>query len=290
MPLGRGLDSLIPKKTVTAKFSTDEINKIDAKNQILEIEPDKIQLNPHQPRQQFGHDELEDLINSIKIYGIIQPLIVTRVDENNFQLIAGERRLRAAKMINLPVVPVIVREAKEQEKLELALIENVQRKNLNPIEEALSFQRLMDEFNLTQEAVAQKIGKKRSSIANTIRLLSLPEEVQKAILDEKISEGHARAIAALENEADQKELLKKILRNQLSVREVETQVKNVKVIKGSSRSSQLDPVFQEKEDRLRSILGHKVAIRKKAKGGEIVLIYNSQEDFNEIFRKLSELE
>jgi ParB family transcriptional regulator, chromosome partitioning protein len=289
MPLGRGLDSLIPKKIAAAKFSTDEINKIDAKNQILEIESDKIQLNPHQPRQQFGHDELEDLINSIKIYGIIQPLIVTRIDENNFQLIAGERRLRAAKMLNLPVVPVIVREAKEQEKLELALIENVQRKNLNPIEEALSFQRLMDEFNLTQEAVAQKIGKKRSSIANTMRLLALPEEVQKAILDEKISEGHARAIAALGSELDQKELLKKILRNQMSVRDVETQVKNVKV-KGYNRSKQIDPIFQEKEDKLRSILGHKVAIRKKAKGGEIVIIYNSQEDFNDIFRKLSELE
>lgn len=289
MSLGRGLDSLIPKKTITAKFSNDEINKIDVKNQILEVAPDKIQLNPHQPRQQFGHDDLEDLINSIKIYGIIQPLIVTRINDDNFQLIAGERRLRSAKMLNLEVVPVIVREAKEQEKLELALIENVQRKNLNPIEEALSFQRLMDEFNLTQEAVAQKIGKKRSSIANTLRLLALPEEVQKAILDEKISEGHARAIAALDSELDQKELLKKILRNQLSVRDVETQVKNVKV-KGHVRNAQIDPIILEKEGKLRSILGHKVLIRKKAKGGEIALLYNSQEDFNEIFRKLTELE
>jgi ParB family transcriptional regulator, chromosome partitioning protein len=289
MPLGRGLDSLIPKKTIVTKFSTDEINKIDDKNRILDIEPEKIQLNPHQPRQKFAHDDLEDLINSIKVYGIIQPLIVTKIDDSNYQLIAGERRLRSAKVLNLRTVPVIVREAKEQEKLELALIENLQRKNLNPLEEALSFKRLMDEFNLTQETVAQKIGKKRSSVANTLRLLSLPEEVQKAILDEKISEGHARAIAALENIQDQKELLRKILRNQLTVREVETQVKQVK-IKGSGMALSQDPIIREKEDKLRGILGYKVAIRKKNKGGEVVILYNSQEDFNEIYRKLSDLE
>lgn len=289
MPLGRGLDSLIPRKTVVTKFSTDEINKIDDKNKILDIEIEKIQLNPHQPRQKFNHEDLEDLINSIKVYGIIQPLIVTRVDDNNYQLIAGERRLRSAKVLNLPTVPAIVREAKEQEKLELAIIENLQRKNLNPLEEALSFKRLMDEFNLTQEAVSQKIGKKRSSIANTMRLLALPEEVQKAILDEKISEGHARAIASLENIQDQKELLRKILRNQLTVRDVEAQVKQVK-IKGTGQALKTDPVLLEKEDKLRGILGYKVAIRKKNKGGEVAILFNSQEDLNEIYRKLSSLE
>ena len=288
MPLGRGLDSLIPKKTIT-KFSTDAINQIDDKNRILDIALDKIQLNPHQPRQKFDHDDLEDLINSIKVYGIIQPLIVTKIDDNNYQLIAGERRLRSAKVLNLATVPVIVREAKEQEKLELALIENLQRKNLNPLEEALSFRRLMDEFNLTQENVAQKIGKKRSSVANTLRLLSLPEEVQKAILDEKISEGHARAIAALDNEQSQKELLRKILHNQMTVREAETQVKKVKV-KGHTRVLNVDPITLEKEQKLMGILGHKITIRHKAKGGEIAILYDSQEDLNEIYRKLSNLE
>jgi len=289
MPLGRGLDSLIPKKIVATKFSNDEINKIDDKNRIIDIELDKIQLNPHQPRQKFDHDDLEDLINSIKVYGIIQPLIVTRVDEDNYQLIAGERRLRSARVLNLPTVPALIREAKEQEKLELALIENLQRKNLNPLEEALSYKRLVDEFNLTQEAVAQKIGKKRSSVANTLRLLSLPEEVQKAILDEKISEGHARAIAALENEQDQRELLKSILRNQLSVRESENQVHQVKV-KGQSRNFKIDPILLEKEEKLRGILGHKVTIRKKGKGGEIIVSYNSQEDLNDIYKKFLALE
>lgn len=289
MPLGRGLDSLIPKKTVVAKFSTEEINQLDSKNKVLEIDTDSVQLNPHQPRQKFGHEDLEDLINSIKVYGIIQPLIVTRVSEGQYQLIAGERRLRAAKILNLKTVPAIVREAKEQEKLELALIENLQRKNLNPLEEAISFRRLMDEFNLTQEAVAQKIGKKRSSIANTLRLLALPEEVQKAIMDEKISEGHARAIAALDNESDQKELLRKILQNQLTVRDAETQVKKVKV-SGYYRKINADPIIQEKEEKLRNLLGHRVDIRKKAKGGEISISYNSQEDLNDIYKKLLGLE
>lgn len=289
MALGRGLDSLIPQKPVKTKFSNEEINKLDAKNQVLEIELDKLQVNPHQPRKRFDHTELEGLINSIKTYGIIQPLIVTKLKGENYQLIAGERRLRAAQTLNLKTVPVLVREAKEQQKLELALVENIQRKNLNPIEEALSYQRLIDEFNLKQEEVAKKIGKKRSTIANTLRLLSLPQEIQKAILDEKISEGHARAIASLNNTKDQKEFLKKILRNQMSVRQVESQVKKVKV-KGHTRSIQTDPIILEKENKLRELLGNKVLIKSKGKKGEIIIFYNSQEDFNEIYKKLLALE
>jgi len=289
MPLGRGLDSLIPKKSVVAKFSNQEINQLDAQNQVLEIELEKIQLNPHQPRKKFDHADLEDLINSIKVYGIIQPLIVTKVDEQTYQLIAGERRLRAAKFLNLKTVPLIVRQAKEQQKLELALVENLQRKNLNPLEEAMSYKRLMDEFNLTQEEVAEKIGKKRSTIANTLRLLSLPEEVQKAILDDKITEGHARAIAALEAEKEQIEFFKKILRNQMTVREAETQIKKVRV-KSHVRTLHIDPNILEKETKLREYLGYKIVIKPKGKGGEMVIFYNSQEDFNEIYKKLLGLE
>ncbi|MDD5341333.1 MAG: ParB/RepB/Spo0J family partition protein [Patescibacteria group bacterium] len=288
MPLGRGLDALLPSKPIKTKFSNEEINKIDEKNKILDIELDKIQVNPHQPRKRFDHGDLDDLINSIKAHGIIQPLIVTRLSDNRFQLIAGERRLRAAQYLQLPTVPVIVREAKELEKLELALIENLQRKNLNPLEEALSYKRLIDEFNLTQEEVSKKIGKKRSTVANTLRLLTLPEDAQKAILDEKISEGHARTIAALDNEKQQTELLKKILRNQMSVREAENQVKKVKV-RGHVRIISVDPLNAEKELKLRNVLGHKVIIKKKGRGGEIVIQFNSQEDFNDVFRKLTEL-
>ena len=289
MALGRGLDSLIPQKPVKTKFSNEEINKIDHENQVLEIEVEKIQLNPHQPRKRFDHAELEELTNSIREYGIIQPLIVTKLKKDTYQLIAGERRLRSAQILNLKKVPVIIRKAKEQEKLELALIENLQRKNLNPIEEALSYKRLMDEFNLKQEEVAKKIGKKRTTIANTLRLLSLPEEIQKAILDEKIFEGHARAIASLESEKEQKDFLKKILRNEMTVREAENQAKRVKV-KSHSRTIKADPIILEKESKLRDILGHKVLIKKKGKGGELIVFYNSQEDFNQIYKKLLELE
>jgi len=289
MPLGRGLNSLLPQKPIAAKFSTDEINKIDEKNRILQVEIERIQLNPHQPRKRFDHADQEELINSIKAYGIIQPLIATKIDDNNYQLIAGERRLKAAQILNLKTVPVIIREAKELEKLELALIENVQRKNLNPLEEALSYKRLIDEFNLSQEDVAQKIGKKRSTIANTLRLLTLPEEAQKAILDEKISEGHARAIAALNNEKEQIEFLKKILHSQMTVREAEDQVKKVRV-KSHLRVIKTDPVVLEQEEKLRNFLGHKVTIRNKMRGGEVAIHFSSQEDFNEIYKKLLGLE
>ncbi|OGY41828.1 MAG: hypothetical protein A2Y82_00645 [Candidatus Buchananbacteria bacterium RBG_13_36_9] len=288
MPLGRGLDSLIPKKTVVTKFSDEEINKIDDKNKVLEIDVEKIQYNPHQPRKKFDHADLEDLINSIKVHGIIQPLIVTKLDDENYQLIAGERRLRAAKILNLKTVPTLCREVKEQQKLELALVENLQRKNLNPIEEAISYKRLMDEFNLTQDEAARKIGKKRSTIANTLRLLTLAEDVQKAILDEKISEGHARAIAVLEDEKEQKDFLKKILQTQMNVRDAENQVKKIRV-KGHLRTIKIDPILLEKEEKLRGILGYKVNIKNKAKGGEIIISYHSQDDLNNIYKRLLEL-
>lgn len=289
MPLGKGLDSLIPAKPIKARFSNDDINKIDEKNQILDIDIDEIQVNPHQPRKRFDPAELEDLMNSIKVYGIIQPLIVTKMGDGTYQLIAGERRLRASKMLDLKKVPAIIREAKELEKLELALIENLQRKNLNAFEEALSYQRLADEFNLSQEEIAKKIGKKRSTVANTLRLLSLPEDIQKAILDEKISEGHARAIASLENEKSQLDFLKKILHEQMSVRQAEGQARKVKV-KSHVRVIKSDPIVLEKENKLRELLGHKVSIKNKGKGGELVIYFDSKDDFNGIYSKLLDLE
>jgi ParB family chromosome partitioning protein len=288
MPLGRGLNSLLPPKPIKASFSNQEINKIDTTNKLLDIEADKIQVNPHQPRKRFDHNELEELIDSIKEYGIIQPLIVTQLADDSYQLIAGERRLRAAKILNLKTVPVIIRQAKEQQKLELALIENVQRKNLNPLEQALSYKRLLDEFNLKQEEIAKKIGKKRSTIANTLRLLELPEEIQNAIIDEKISEGHARAIAALEDEDEQKEFLRKILQNQMTVRQAEDQARQVKV-KGHLRNIKVDPVILDKEQRMQEKLGYKVKIKSKGKGGEISISYNSLEDLNEIYKKFIDL-
>ena len=222
--LGRGLSSLIPKKVPDniLSESNKEFLLAESGNRVLQLPVDMIEANPMQPRQVFGHEELEELIESIKVYGIIQPIIVTKMP-GGYQLIAGERRLRSAKIIGLNTVPALVREAGEQEKLELALIENIQRKNLNPMERAVAYQRLIDEFSLTQEAVADKLGVSRSTVANTVRFMQLPEKVQTALAEEKISEGHAKVIAGLPNDKEQMKFFNKVISGDLNVREAENE-------------------------------------------------------------------
>jgi len=284
MALGRGLDSLIPKKsrpTYGDEKPSAALVGLSA-NSILDISPEEIHVNPHQPRKNFAPSDLESLINSIKVHGIMQPLIVTKRQDGGYELIAGERRLRSSKILKLPTVPVIVRDAKEQEKLELALIENIQRKNLNALEEAIAFQRLIDEFNLTQEEAANRLGKNRSTIANTLRILSLPEEVKQAIMDEKISEGHARSIASLESISLQLQLLKKILDNSLSVRDAEKEVRGVKKFK----SKAFDPAVIEFEEKLRNRFGTTVSIVKKGGKGTISIPFANPEDFDSLLNKL----
>jgi ParB family chromosome partitioning protein len=281
--LGRGLGSLIPSKLT--KAATEKIDEIGGGKKVIEISIEKIQPNPHQPRKDFSHSDLEELINSIREHGIVQPLIVTEKDDG-YQLIAGERRLRAAKILNLATVPAITREAKDQEKLELALVENIQRKNLNPIEEAVAYQKLIEEFNLTQEETAKRVGKSRAVVANTLRLLGLPEEVQKAIIDEKITAGHARVVASLEDPKDQLEFFKKIVRFGLNVRDTEKVAKKVLVSKHERIIGGADPLIEEKENLLRGALGTKVNIKKSGRGGEIVISFYSGEELEEIIRKI----
>lgn len=284
MALGRGLDSLIPKKSRPTygdeKPSAALVGL--SSNSILDVSPEEIHVNPHQPRKTFGTADLESLINSIKVHGIMQPLIVTKRVDGGYELIAGERRLRSSKVLNLPTVPVIVRDAKEQEKLELALIENIQRKNLNALEEAIAFQRLIDEFNLTQEEAAVRLGKNRSTIANTLRILTLPEEVKQAIMDEKISEGHARSIASLESISMQLQLLKKILDNSLSVRDTEKEVQSVKKFKTKA----FDPAVIESEEKLRNRFGTTVTVKKQGTKGSITIPFANAEDFQSLLNKL----
>ena len=208
--LGRGLNSLIPSRKIVQAFSKDGLQKGD---RLLDIPIKNIRPNPKQPREDFGYEELEELIQSIKEHGILVPLVVSKIDDENYELIAGERRFRSAKILNLKTVPAIVRTVKEQEKLELALIENIQRKNLNSIEEARAFRQLMDEFNLTQEDVAKRVGKSRPAVANTVRLLNLPEEIQQAVRSGKIKESHARTLLSFENQADQLKYFRQILKN-----------------------------------------------------------------------------
>lgn len=288
--LGKGLESLIPKKT--KQLASEEIKpevigkeKFEpiSKEEIIQIDIEKITPNPHQPRKNFSEIALKELADSIKEHGIVQPLVVTKLDDNQYQLIAGERRLEAAKLAGLVKVPAVVREVSEQQKLELSIIENIQRSDLNPLEKAKAYKKLTDEFGLTQEEVGIKLGKSRAAIANTLRLLNLPEEIQEAILEGKLSEGHAKAILSLDTEAEQLALFRKVILHNLSVRDVE---RGVHKIKGYFRKKIKDPYLADLEKRLEEALGTKVNIKKRKEGGEIVIDFYSDEEMEEIVNKI----
>lgn len=279
--LGRGLGSLIPKKNFKIDDSEENV-LLNDEDKIIHISPSLIEANPYQPRNLFTESALKELIDSIAEHGIFQPLIVTRSGAN-FQLIAGERRLRAAIELNLKTVPVIVRKADEQKKLELALLENLQREDLSPIENALAFKKLIDEFNLTQEEVAKKVGKARSSLSNTLRLLSLPKIIQEALLNKQISEAHAKQLLSINDEAVQINIFKKILRHNLSVNQTSSELGRInKKEKGTHKSNLID---QKKAKQFEELLGTKVEIRRINKGGKIIIDFYSDEELNGIIDK-----
>jgi len=296
--LGRGLSSLIPPKSKISK-PADNFNYFGAKvanpkvspflltegQKVEEVEIFKIIANPHQPRKDFNTEKIQELANSIKKNGIIQPILVT-ARGGRLEIIAGERRLKAAKLAGLTKVPVIIREANEQQKLELAIIENIQRHDLNPIEEADSYQKLSQEFGLSQEEVAEKVGKSRSAVANKLRLLQLPAEIQRALQEEKITEGHAKAILAIADPEKQRALFELILKNNLTVRQVESKTKEISVRK-HKRLVNIDPEVKEVEDRLTGTLGTKVKLQKAGQGGKIVIEYYSPEELKSILEKIS---
>ncbi|MDA2936589.1 ParB/RepB/Spo0J family partition protein [Patescibacteria group bacterium AH-259-L05] len=279
MPLGRGLGSLIPAKIIQKQ--TEEVIA-QTGEQVLHIPVHSIEPNPDQPRKYFGHMEMEELMNSIQEYGIIQPLIVTKIGENAYQIIAGERRWRAAQVLELETVPAIVRSVEKSQKLELSLIENIQRKDLNPMERARAYRRLIDEFNFTQVEVGKKLGKARPSIANTLRLLTLDEVIQGAIEQEKITEGHAKVLLTVEDEKKQKALLKRILGTGLTVRETEKLTRGKRVRK----SIELDPALLEYEQELARALDTKVKIIKTEKKSKIIIEAYSDKDLEEIIKKI----
>jgi ParB family chromosome partitioning protein len=286
--LGRGLGSLIPKKTVTygqnpfkSEVSEEETVVMHDNDRILKVSPDRILINPHQPRTTFSESALNDLAESIKQHGIIQPLVVTRKG-NEFELIAGERRLRSAKLIGLKEVPVIVREEQEQKKLEIALIENLQREDLNPLETARAYKRLIDEFNITQEDAAHRVGKARSSVANALRLLALPMAVQDALAAGKITEAHAKYLMGLEGEK-QLNMLKKIMRQNLTVAETDKEIKRL----GGTKSAKPKDYFDRaREEELEEYLGTKVEIKRIGKGGKLIIDFYSEEELNEMLKKV----
>ncbi len=273
--LGKGLDALIPGGDLQA----------DSTQGAQQIAIELISPNPSQPRNNFNEEGLADLAKSIQEHGILQPLILTRDSSgNSFSLIAGERRLRAAEIAGLEFVPAIVRDASELERLELALIENIQRENLSPVEAALAYQKLSDEFGLSHKNIAASVGKSRTSITNTMRLLNLPERVLEAIQDERISEGHARAMLTLETKKSQLAVLEIIIKNHLNVRQTEDLVRKYSGSKPKTVAEKpaISPEVKNYEDKLRGILGTKVTIHHGKKGGTVTIHYYSQEELESL--------
>ena len=283
--LGTGLSSLIPNKLNKENNTFLEKKNVSASNGVIEIPTKNIVPNPNQPRYYFDGDNLKELSESIKEHGVIQPILVTKIDKDKYELIAGERRLQASKLINKETIPAIVRLATSQEKLELALVENIQRHDLNPIEEAKAYQKLQTEFNLTQKDVAKKVGKSRSAVANVVRLLGLPVDIQRGVIEEKITEGHARAILGLENPEKQRALYELILKNNLTVRATENKVKEVTVHTYKRKVfTKADPHIQDIEDTIQQKLGTKVKISKKGVSGKITIDFFSEDEFNKIVK------
>lgn len=284
--LGRGLGSLIPQKNNQKDDTGGEIavqTGDGVHDKILQIPPESIKNNPFQPREKFADEDMDELVNSIREYGIIQPLIVTSVS-GGYELIAGERRLRAAKKLGLEKIPVIVRDAESHEKLEVALIENIQRENLNPIETARGYEKLMNEFNLNHEAMSKKLGKPRSSISNTLRLLKLPEEIKLALIEEKISEGHAKFLLGFDSEEKQMSLFRKILRSNLSVHDTNREAKRM----GGTKKARIKINYsdKDKEFALREFFGTRVEIKRKGKGGQIIIDFFSDDELEGIVGKI----
>jgi ParB family transcriptional regulator, chromosome partitioning protein len=251
-----------------------------------EVSVSDIVPNPHQPRLHFDDTKLRELADSIREHGVLQSLVVSPKQDGTFELIAGERRLQASRLAGLKKVPVVIREAGEQEKLELAIIENIQRHDLNPIEESKAYARLIDEFGLTQEETAKKMGKSRSAVANAVRLLSLPIEIQRAVSEGRISEGHAKALLSLQNPEKQRALFEMIVKTNMTVREVEAKVRATQSQPYVRRASFLAPELAEKAERMSSVLGTKVAVKPVGRGGRIVVEYYSDEELDQIVSKI----
>lgn len=283
--LGKGLDSLIPVAMPKTESVETEAKKEDDAHGIY-VKITKVEPNREQPRKNFDEDALQELADSIKQYGIVEPLIV-QDRKTYYEIIAGERRWRAAKLAGLKEVPVIIRNYTEQEIVEISLIENIQREDLNPIEEAQAYKRLLTEFNLKQDEVAERVSKSRTAVTNSMRLLKLCDEVQQMIIDDMISTGHARALITIEDPEQQYTIAQKVFDEKLSVREVEKLVKNLnkpeKVKKEPVEDKALEAVYQDLEEKLKQSLGTKVSIAPKGDGsGRLEIEFYTHDDLEKI--------
>jgi ParB family transcriptional regulator, chromosome partitioning protein len=286
--LGRGLGALLSDSS--SELDTELIKRRDKRININEIPISEIEVNPFQPRTDFDKASLEELASSIKTQGIIQPITVRKLRDGKYQLITGERRLQASKMAKLTALPAFVRTANDQQMLEMAIIENIQREDLNAIEIALSYKRLMAECDLTQEEMADRVSKNRTTVTNYLRLLKLPPDIQAAIRDKKISMGHARAIINIENVEIQLEIFKRIIRDGLSVRKVEELAKLLidgKMSKPTSSKKSQDPAIYTLQNKLSSHFGTKVALTADSKNkGTIKIPFASAQDLNRLLEIL----
>jgi ParB family chromosome partitioning protein len=284
MALGKGLGSLIPQGKSRGVVHKETAAPADQR--IWHIPITEITANAEQPRKTFSHQDLEDLVASIKEHGVLQPILVSERDDGGYELIAGERRFRASTIAGLPTIPAIVKTANRQEKLELALIENIQRQDLNPIEEAFAYRRLMDEFHLTQENVSARVGKNRSTIANILRLLDLPDAIQKALADGKIQMGKAKALLSLKSPDEQLRVFAEMVGERASVRDVERAVAGFGSAsrKGSVRR---DPNLSAQERLLEDRIGSPVAITRRGDKGTIVISFFSNDEFKRLMQELS---
>jgi ParB family chromosome partitioning protein len=269
--LGRGLDALLPVAPTGA---------------LQELDISRIEPNPDQPRQRFEQAALEDLAGSIREHGLVQPLVVARVGDDRYRLIVGERRWRAARIAGVERVPVVVKDIGDRETLEMALVENVQRADLNPLEEAAAYQRLIQDFGLTQQQVAQRVGRSRAAIANTLRLMALPETLKRAVIEGRITEGHARAVLGLTDKHAQLALLERVERDELTVRQTEEIVRRLSETRPPRPRPARPPDIAALEDELRQALGTRVTLRPGKKGGRIVIEYYSDEEFQGLYDRL----
>lgn len=302
--LGRGLDAMIsetavkPKTAVTKKTAvrTTKVTKKDTEEKVKEegsvliVKMTQIEPNRSQPRKQFDEDALLELSESIKQFGVLQPLLVQKKGDY-YEIIAGERRWRASKLAGLKEVPVIVKDFSEQETVEISLIENIQRENLNPIEEAAAYKRLMEEFHLKQDVIAERVSKSRTAVTNSMRLLKLDERVQQMLVDEMLTTGHARALLAIENKDEQHAAAVKVFDEKLNVRETEKLVKLLlnpaEPKPEKEKNSAEDLVYEQLEEKIKGIIGSKVAIRRKNRDkGKIEIEYYSQEELERIVELL----
>lgn len=283
--LGRGLSALLKDPSNDIQSSQDK-NADKVIGNIIELDINSIEVNPFQPRTNFSEESLRELASSIKELGIIQPITVRKLDFNKFQLVSGERRFRASKLIGLETITAYVRIANDQESLEMALVENIQRQDLDPIEIALSYQRLIDEINLTQEQMSERVGKKRSTIANYLRLLKLDPIIQTGMRDGFISMGHGRALIAIEDQSIQLDIYEHILSKKLSVRETEAFVRNYNSDEDEKPKETEEDVPKHIKKGIKEFseyFGHKIDVKISKNGkGKITIPFHSEEDFNRI--------